>query len=379
MSSFPMPSMMLLIPGPVTTDARVRAAAALDYAPWDDEFRAVYARVRRRVTALAGGVEGRHATLPLPGCGHFAMEAAVRSFVAPGGRLLLPKTGQYADRIGRLATEAGRVVVPLPVAESSAVDPDAVRRALEADPGIGHLACVYSETSTGVIHDVPALARAAGAVGRRVLVDAVSALGALPFDLDALPMVDSVTFTSNKCVEGLPGTSFTVSPVDRLVACAGQAGSWSFDLPALYAHALQSGWGSHRFTPAAGVIAGFDVALDLLEAEGGPVARLARYTANMRALHEGVQAIGLRPSLPAALQGPIVVNVDAPADPAWDLQRFVDGLKGHGFVISNFFNTRQPSFRVGCIGAVTPADMRRAVAGMEAVLTDMGIAQRRAA
>jgi 2-aminoethylphosphonate-pyruvate transaminase len=371
--------MLLLIPGPVSTDSRVRAAAAQDYAPWDHDFRAIYARVRQRVLALAGGRDGVHATLPLPGCGHFAMEAAFRSFIPAGGRMLLPMTGQYADRLLRLATEAGRVVVPLPVPDDERASPEAVRRALEADPTISHLACVYSETSTGIIHDIPALARAAGLAGRRVIVDAVSAFGALPFDISALPMVDSVSFTSNKCLEGLPGTSFTVAPVDRLIACKGQAGSWSFDLPELYAHALQAGWGSHRFTPAAGVIAAFDVALDLFDAEGGRPARLARCTATMRALHDGVRGIGLHPTLSADLQGPIVVNVDAPPDPAWNLQAFVDGLKTHGFVISNFYNTKHPSFRVGCIGAITPDDMRRAVAAMGAVLAQMGIQQRKAA
>lgn len=371
--------MLLLIPGPVTTDARVRAAAAQDYAPWDHSFREIYARVRRRVLALAGGVEGTHACLALPGCGHFAMEAAVRSFVPAGGRLLLTATGQYAGRIQRLAAEAGRVVVPLAVPEGERADPVAVQRALEADPTLTHLACVYSETSSGIIHDVPALAEAAGRAGRRVLVDAVSAFGALPFDIGALPMVDAVAFTSNKCLEGLPGTSFTIAPVARLEECAGIAGSWSFDLSSLHAHTVSSGWGSHRFTPAAGAIASFDVALDLYDAEGGRPARLARYTANARALMDGVQSLGLVPCLRADLQGPIVVNVAAPPDPAWDLQRFVDGLKARGFVISNFYNTRQPSFRVGCIGAIRPEDMRRAVTAMGEVLGEMGIAQRRAA
>ena len=371
--------MLLLIPGPVSTDARVRAAAAQDYAPWDNDFRAIYARVRQRVTRLAGGREGDHACLPLPGSGHFAMEAAVRSFVPAGGRLLLPATGQYADRLGRLATEAGRVVVRMPVPENARVDPAALQRALEADESLSHAALVYSETSTGIVHDVPALAAAAGRAGRRVIVDAVSALGALPFDLSALPMVDSVTFTSNKCVEGLPGLSFTVSPTARLQACAGLAGSWSFDLPSLYQHALQHGWGSHRFTPAAGAIAAFDVALDLFDAEGGQPARLRRYMLNMRALYEGVLALGLSPCLPPSLQGPIVLNVSAPADPAWNLQRFVDGVKSRGFVISNFHNTPQPSFRVGCIGAVTPDDMRRAVAAMGDTMDAMGIRARKAA
>jgi 2-aminoethylphosphonate-pyruvate transaminase len=370
--------MKLLIPGPVTTDPRVRAAAAQDYAPWDLEFRDIYRRIRRRVLALAGGIEGVHATLPLPGCGHFAIEAALRSFVPPGGRILVAMTGQYAARLERLAREAGRVVVPFPVKLGERTDPLAVEAALMADPTISHLACVYSETATGLIHDVPALAQAAERAGRRVIVDAVSALGALPFDISALPMVDSVTFTSNKCIEGLPGTSFTIAPVERLKAVAGQAGSWSFDLGELYSHSLDD-WGSHRFTPAAGSLAAFDVALDLFDAEGGQQARLARYTANAQVLFEGAKRLGLHPTLPAALQGPIVVNIDAPPDPAWNLQVFVDRLKAHGFLISNFYNTKHPSMRVGCIGAITPADMGRAVEAMGAVLSEMKIQQRQAA
>ena len=287
----------------------MRAPAARDYAPWDHDFRAIYARVRQRVVAVAGGAEGEHACLPLPGSGHFGLEAACRSFVPPGGRILIPLTGDYAGRIRRLATEAGRTVVPLHVPPDTRVDPDAVRQALEDDPSISHLACVYSETSSGITHDVPALARAAGQAGRRVIVDAVSAFGALPFHIGELPAVDAVVFTSNKCMEGLPGLSFTVAPVARLLECAGQAQSWSFDLPALYAHALQHGWGSHRFTPPAGVIAAFDAALDLYDAEGGQPARLARYMANARVLYEGVQKLGLVPCLPSALQGPIVMNV----------------------------------------------------------------------
>ncbi len=369
--------MLLLIPGPVTTDPRVRAAAAEDYAPWDLDFRALYARIRRRVLALAGGVPGEHACLPLPGCGHFAMEAAARSFLPEGGRLLVPMTGQYADRLQQLANDAGRVVVPLPVPANERTSPAAVEAALRADRSISHLACVYSETATGIIHDVPELARAAGRAGRRVLVDAVSAFGALPFDIGALPMVDSVTFTSNKCLEGLPGSSFTVVRIDQLVP--GQARSWSFDFAELYEHSVASNWGAHRFTPAAQALAAFDVALDLFDAEGGQPARLARYTANARTLYDGVQRLGLRPTLPWAMQGPIVLNVDAPPDPAWNLQAFVDGLKRHDVLISNFYNTPHPSMRIGCIGAVTPADMARAVDAIGAVLADMRIEHRAAA
>jgi 2-aminoethylphosphonate-pyruvate transaminase len=370
--------MLLLIPGPVMTHDAVREAAARDYAPWDNDFRAIVRRVRERVLALAGGREGEHAALLLQGCGHFALEASCRTFVPEGGRILVPKTGHYADKIERLATDAGRVVVPMPVPDGQRVDPEALRAALASDPSVKHVALVYSETSTGIIHDLPKLAQVAGEAGRRVIVDAVSAFGALPFDIGQMPMVDSMAFTSNKCIEGLPGTAFIIARVDRLLASAGQARSWSLDLTDIYHH-YQRAPGAHRFTPVAQAIVGFDVALDLYEEEGGQPARLARYQANMRTLYEGVRRIGLAPSLPLELQGPIVMNVDAPNDKEWDLQRFVDGLKSRGVLISNFYNTARPSFRVGCIGAVTPEDMRRAVAAMEATLADMGVHARQAA
>src|SRR3954469_17237629 len=246
--------MLLLIPGPVMTHDAVREAAARDYAPWDNDFRAIVRRVRERVLALAGGREGEHAALLLQGCGHFALGPAARTFVPEAGRILVPKTGHYADRIERLATEAGRVVVPLPVPADKRTYPAALRAALASDPSITHVALVYSETSTGVVHDVPALAEVAGQAGRRVIVDAIFAFGAMPFDIGGLPMVDSVAFTSNKCIEGLPGVAFTIARVDRLEASSAQAQSWSFDLADIYKH-YQRAPGAHRFTPAAQAVA----------------------------------------------------------------------------------------------------------------------------
>ncbi|RSE89601.1 2-aminoethylphosphonate--pyruvate transaminase [Achromobacter denitrificans] len=366
--------MLLLIPGPVTTDARVKAAMAQDYAPWDNDFRHTYRQVCDGVLRAAQGAPDEHAALALPGCGHFAVEAAIRTFVPPGGRLLAPSTGAYAARLQRLAGDAGRIAVPLPVGATERVDPQAVAAALERDPSLTHLALVYSETGSGICHDVPELARIAHALGRRVIVDAVSAFGALPLDLGSLPAVDAVVLTANKCLEGLPGAAFVVARRDRLEAARGNAGSWSLDLADIYQHTLQPNAGP-RFTPPAPTLAALAVALDLYHEEGR-VTRLARYTANMRALYDGIGALGLTPYLPPALQGPIVVNVRAPDAPTWNLQLFVDALKRRGYVLSNFYNTEQPTFRVGCIGAFGPDQMRQAVDAMGAALGDIGITRR---
>jgi 2-aminoethylphosphonate-pyruvate transaminase len=366
--------MLLLIPGPVSTRPEVRAAMAQDFAPWDNDFRPVYAGLRDRLRAIAGVSAETHAVLPLQGCGHFATEAAVRTFVPAGAKILIPMTGSYAERMARLAREAGRSVVEVPVSQTEHYDPAIVGTALAADPGIGHVGMVYSETSTGVVHDPAILGPVVHAAGCRLIVDAVSAFGALPVDLAGQPEIDVVVFTSNKCFEGLPGLSVSIARIDRLMK--GQAGSWSFDLADIYAHAGRSGWGSFRFTPPAQVLAAFNVALDLFDAEGGQPARLARYQANAAALYDGLIGIGITPCLPRAIQGPIVLNAHAPADPAWSLQGFVDALKRRGFLISNFYNTDEPSFRVGCIGAITPQDMRDFVAACDASLTELGIRNR---
>jgi 2-aminoethylphosphonate-pyruvate transaminase len=252
-----------------------------------------------------------------------------------------------------------------------------VRRALAADPGLSHVGLVYSETSTGIVHDVQAIGAVAREAGRRMIVDAISAFGALPLDLARQPEIEAAVFTPNKCLEGIPGLAFVIARIDALRAAgAGLAGSWSFDLYDIYEHGERDGWGSFRFTPPTQTLAALRTALALLAAEGGPPARLARYRANARTLYDGMIAIGLRPYLSREAQGPIVVNVTAPGDPRWSLDDFVEALKARGFLISNFYNTARPSFRVGCIGAVAPEDMHRFVTAVDGALRALDIRRR---
>ena len=367
--------MLLLIPGPVMTHPDVRAAANRDIAPWDHDIRAEIAALLARLRNLAGGQEGVHIALPLPGSGHFMVEAAIRTFVPAeaNGGILIPATGQYAERMVRLAREAGRRVTTLPASLTRPLDAGAVEAALRADPGITHLGLVYSETSTGIIHDPEAIGAVVRGLGRRMILDAVSAFGALPISIAAHPEIDALIFTPNKCLEALPGFSIAVCPVGRLAERAGQAGSWSFDLADIYQNGLANGPGAGRFTPPIQALAALGTALDRLDAEGGREARLARYRDNMAALYDGVDGLGLRPFLPRAIQGPIIMNVHAPAHPDWDLRRFIEALKRRGVLISNFRNTEEPSMRIGAIGAIGRPDILRAVAAMGETLDELGL------
>ena len=363
--------MILLTPGPVQTHPEVRAAAAHDIAPWDRDFGPEVAGIRDAVRDIAGGVPGEHATLPLQGCGHFMVEAAVRTFVEPGGKILVPANGQYAERIERLSREAGRVPVVLPVPDTRGVTGEEVAAALAADPGITHVGLVHSETGSGIVNDPAVVGAAVRAAGRRLILDSVSAFGALPLDVSAMPECDAVLFTSNKCLEGLPGLGFAVCPMERTRGRRGRAGSWSFDLGDVLWHAENKGWGSFRFTPPAQALRAFGVAVRRHREEGGRAARLARYGENMRVLREGATALGLRPYLDAAHQGPIILTLHQPEFAGWSLQGFTDALKRRGFLISNFHTTPAPTIRVAAIGANAPEDMRRAVAAMGEALEEL--------
>lgn len=363
--------MLLLIPGPVQTRPEVKAAMAQDIAPWDRDFQTVYARVRDRIVGVAGGTPGVHATLPIQGAGHFVTEAALRTFVPPGGKVLIPVNGAYAQRMARLARESGREVVAIDLPDTRGATAADILPALEADPSIRTVALVFNETGSGIVNDAEGIGAAVRAAGRRVVLDAVSAFGVLPFRLDEHPEVDALVFTSGKCLEGMPGMGFAVARMDRAEACAGNAQSWSLDLSDVLVHARRSGWGSIRFTPPVQAIAAFDVALDLYEAEGGQAARLARYRANADALYDGLAALGLRPYLDKQHQGPVIVTVHQPADPRFDLMVFVEALKRRGVLISNFYNTTAPTMRIGAIGAITPEDIRGAVAAIGGALDEV--------
>lgn len=365
--------MLLLTPGPVQTHPSVRAAMAEDIAPWDADFRPFYAHLRERIRVIAGGVEGEHVTLPLQGAGHMILEAALRTYVAPGGAILIPMNGEYATRMARLARESGRLVVELHAPDTRGITPAEVAAALEAHPECGHLAMVQSETGSGIVNDPATIGAVVRAAGRRMLLDAVSAFGALPLDLAAQPELDAVVFTSNKCLEGLPGFAFAVARIDRTEACAGNAGSWSLDLADVLLNSRQNGLGSLRFTGPVQTLRALGVALDRFDAEGGRAPRLARYRANAMALHRGLSALGLKPYLEEAEQGPIVVTFHQPAGLV--LAEFITVLKRHGLTISSYFTTKAPSFRIGAIGDVGADQIQQGLAAVQAALSELGLSR----
>jgi len=131
--------------------------------------------------------------------------------------------------------------------------------------------------------------------------------------------------------------------------------------------------GQWRFTPPTHVVAALAEAMRQFADEGGQPARLARYTANCEALIGGMDALGFVPFLAADVQAPIIVTFHAPADPHYDFKRFYDAVKARGFILYPGKLTQLETFRVGCIGAIGPSEMKEAVAAVAGAMQELGI------
>ena len=361
----------LLAPGPLTTAGTTKQAMLHDWGSRDTEFIAMSARVRRRLVEIAGG--GDLVAVPLQGSGTFVVEAALGTFVPRAGKILILINSAYGARMVKMCQVMGRALTTIETPEDVPASPAAVDAALAADRGITHVAVVYCETTSGILNPVSAIADVVAARGRRLLIDAMSAFGALPLDMGKIPC-EAVMASSNKCLEGVPGIGFLVARPAALCECEGNAHSLSLDLHDQWRYMERTGqW---RFTPPTHVLAAFDHALERFVVEGGVSGRGARYAQNCRILVDGLRDLGFVTLLPDHLQAPIIVTVRTPADLRFDFESFYQALQRRGYVIYPGKLTVADSFRVGCIGSLGEAEMRGALAAMRAALEEMGVTNR---
>jgi 2-aminoethylphosphonate-pyruvate transaminase len=362
--------LLLLTPGPLTTSATVKAAMTHDWGSRDAGFTALTRRIRERLVELAGGA-ATHVCVPVQGSGTFAVEAMIGTLVPKAGKLLVLVNGAYGQRAAKICERIGRPHADLEWAEDQPVDPACVAAMLKSDAAITHVFVVHCETTSGLLNPLAQVGAVVAAAGRRLLVDSMSAFGALPLDAREVAF-EAVAASANKCLEGVPGVGFVICRRAALAAAAGNAHSLSLDLHDQWT-ALEKN-GQWRFTPPTHVLAAFDRALAEHAAEGGVAGRGARYRDNCRVLVEGMRALGFETLLPDRLQAPIIVTFRMPADPNFRFDAFYERLRDKGYVIYPGKLTAAESFRIGCIGRLGEAEMRGVLAAIEATMREMGVA-----
>lgn len=364
----------LLTPGPLTTSLSVKQAMLRDWGSRDGAFIAMNQRIRERLLGLAGAAAGSgedYVCVPVQGSGTFAIEATIGTLLPREGKLLVLVNGAYGERMRRIAEMMGRAVGTIETAEDVPVSPGSLDRALGEDADVTHVAVVHCETTSGILNPVEAVAEVCAAHSRALIVDAMSAFGALPIDARRLRL-EAVVASSNKCLEGVPGVGFAIVRREALERAKGNSASLSLDLENQWRGLERNGqW---RFTPPTHVLAALDQALDEHVAEGGVAGRGARYRRNHQILVDGMLEMGFETLVARELQAPIIVTFRMPADPAFVFEAFYDRLRDKGFVIYPGKLTVAPSFRIGCIGRLGEAEMLGALGAVRETMAEMGVA-----
>jgi aspartate aminotransferase-like enzyme len=304
------------------------------------------------------------------------LESAVSNLFSPGDRVVVPVAGYFGERFAKIARAYRLDVRTIDYEWGRAVDPSDVAAALDEAPAKGVLV-QQSETSTGVIHDVEAIARVTKERGPLIVVDAVSSLGAVPFDCDGWG-IDAAISGSQKALSATPGLAFVaISNAAWTATETAQNPRFYFDWK-LYEESYELKDPENPFTPAISLMQGLSAALELYF-EDGPEAALKRHEMLSRAVKNGVRALGLDLFGEHPERAWAVTAIRAPE--GIDGNELVARVRSdHGIILAPGQGPlRGKVFRIGHLGYYDAFDIIRGLAALELTLEAMGYPVKRGA
>ncbi len=299
--------------------------------------------------------------------GSGAMDSAAANLIRPGTKVLACAAGKFGERWVELAEAYGADLVKYEPGWGERLDPAEVDRLAE---GVEVVFATLSETSTGVVNDIQAIAEAVNRRGALLAVDAVSGLGAAELKQDEWG-VDVVVAGSQKALMIPPGLAFasvSQKALDFVEArVGGPAFRYYFDWVKT---AKAQRKGNSPFTPAVPLFMGLDVALDLIEEEGLDNV-FARHDLLARATRAGAAGMGLELYGNPDERSTVVTAIELPQD--------VDGGKVPGALrkLGITANGGQDHLkgrilRIAHCGYFGAFDILTSLSGLEMVLAQLG-------
>jgi aspartate aminotransferase-like enzyme len=270
-------------------------------------FVEVYARALRRLKHVFGT---QHEVLVFAASGSGALESAVANLVRREHPALVASCGKFGERWAELSNAYGGATVHWQTDWGQRVDPAELDKVLGDNPQVDVVFTTLSETSTGVINDVRELAEVVHRHDALIVVDAVSAMGAIPVPQDEWNL-DVVVSGSQKALMSPPGLAFASANDAALEYAAGtETQRFYFDWARTVAGQRKDPPDS-PFTPAVGLVAALDVALGMIEAEG--LERVyERHRILGRACREAVRALDLETYGPEDENANVVTAITLP-------------------------------------------------------------------
>lgn len=304
-----MPPRLLLGPGPSLVDPRVLAVMATPLVGHlDPSFLALMDRTQDLLRYVFE--TDNFLTIPVPGTGTAAMEAAVANMVEPGDKVLVCINGYFGLRITDMAGRYGAQVQTISRRWGEIFTPEEVEEALKSFPA-KVVAIVHAETSTGALQPLEEIAKVVHNRGGLLLVDAVTSLGGLPVRVDEVG-IDVCYSGGQKCLSCPPSPSpITLGPraLEALENRKTPVTNWYLDLSL-----IQKYWGKERtYHHTAPISSNYALYEGLrIVAEEGLEARWARHQKNAELLWEGLQDLDLTLHVPLEYRLSTLTTVNIP-------------------------------------------------------------------
>jgi aspartate aminotransferase-like enzyme len=356
----------LFTPGPTPVPPQVLAALAEPVVHHrGPDFMRIYERCLGRLKEV---FRTSRDVLMYGSSGSGTMESAVANLCSPGDRVLIVVAGNFGQRWAEIGRAYGADVDELEYEWGDTPTADDLAARLRELGGATAVFLTQSETSTGVVCDVQAMAAAAREAGAITVVDAVSSLGAVPLETDAWG-IDVVVSGSQKALMTPPGVAMvTASEEAWALRERSTSPRYYFDWERTRKAQVKL---DAPFTPPVSLIVALDVALGLL-LDAGLETAFERHVRLGRAARAGIKAMGLELFSPDDDSSAVVTAVRVPE--GVDGDELVLGLRDRfGMTLAGGQGSLKGKiFRIGHIGWFDVFDIATALAGVELALTEAG-------
>jgi 2-aminoethylphosphonate-pyruvate transaminase len=205
----------LLTPGPLTTAYEVKEAMLKDWGSWDEDFRDLTKKLRKNLLSLLGKSKNLYDCVPIQGSGTFAVESMLGTFIPKDGKLLVLANGAYGLRAAQTMDYLNRDYHLLDKGDYLPPRGGEVADILENDKAITHVLVIHCETSSGILNPLEEIGAVVKSAGRKLLIDSMSAFGAVPVDPEKIDF-EAMVSSANKCIEGVPGFGFVFAKLSAL-------------------------------------------------------------------------------------------------------------------------------------------------------------------
>ena len=360
---------LLFTPGPLNTSELTKKSTLIDLGSRDKDFIKINESLFSYILRLGHAGKG-YICLPIQGSGTFCLEATLSTLLSNKSKILILTNGAYGNRIINICKKIKKKYVALKFNENETISIDKIQKTLKQNKFISHIALVHCETSSGILNSLNEISSFCKKYKKKLIVDAMSSFGGIEINIKK-NNIEALVSSANKCLEGIPGFSFSIIKKKSLYKSKTNAHSLSLDLFDQWKGFLKNGqW---RFTPPTHSIVALSSALEQLKKEGGITNRNKRYKKNYQTLINGMNKMGFKSYLDNNLHSPIIVSFKMPKNQKFNFNFFYNNLSKLGFVIYPGSITNQKTFRIGCIGNIYPKHIKMLLKAIEKTLLKMHI------